>query len=213
METGAKRVWRVAGAASTVTWLVSILGSAAITLATVIYGAFAGLPKLAQVFVALGVFVGASFACFAVIAGGVRTWRRITGQRRAEAFPDQIEELIREGLELLREMRQPPEPIKKTEREVHYAMGPDMKLVDKADSYYEKAYALLLEHRPSLVLDFVEAINAKRRELREKWDAKQKEQEGGGDQLQVFFEMQHQEPADYVEAFVHGLRVARKEIG
>jgi hypothetical protein len=112
-------------------------------------------------------------------------------------------------------MRELPIPIDSNEesRTVRYSLGPDMALVDRADEFYGRAYKLLFTHQPSLIGDFVDAINVRRRELREGWEAKQKEQTEGGDQLHLLLKMTHQEPADFVEAFVHGLRVAKKEMG
>ncbi len=186
--------WKLVEAAGTVAWLVSILGGAAVSLAATVYGALSGLPKLAQVLAALALFVLASLAIFFVIERGIRLLRRVRGKQRAESLPDKIEELIREGIDLLREGRKPMQPTK-TEGGISYGLGPDMAMADQADDFYQRAWKLLYTYQPSLLFDFTETINVTRKKLRERWQAKQKELPDGGDQLHLFAEMLHQEPA------------------
>jgi hypothetical protein len=52
----AKYLWQLVETASTVAWLAAVFGGIAVTIAAALYGAFSGLPKLAQVFAALLVF-------------------------------------------------------------------------------------------------------------------------------------------------------------
>lgn len=73
----AKYLWRLVETASTVAWLAAVFGGIAVTIAAALYGAFSGLPKLAQVFAALLVFA----VTWTLIVMAVRATRDAFGGR------------------------------------------------------------------------------------------------------------------------------------
>jgi len=154
------------------------------------------------------------FAALALVAASFYSYHqaRVKAVRKAEELPERLNELIREGVDLLHEARKPRQPERSESGTVRIDIGPDLKTADLADDFYERAWKVLHTHQPALLFDFVETINETRKEIRERWDDKRRRKSSESlDQLALFTEMVHQEPADYLEAFVKGLRAAQEK--
>jgi hypothetical protein len=133
-----------------------------------------------------------------------------------ESLSDELEDLIREGMDVVKELSEPIGPVETDEGVFTYSLNPDETRIDKADAFDQQARELLTARRPSLLYDYAQGANAclhRERDKRAKKDAEMND-EGLSDaaKMRRFADTLHGRPAMYVEAFIEGLVAARNRL-
>jgi len=159
-----------------------------------------------------------SAALFLLVAAAFWTFHREREKRVAElaSLPRRIDDLHREGIDLLGELRQPVEP---EEHNGTWSMSltasPDR--WDKVEAFDEKTRALLIAEYPALLTDYADGFNKCRRKTRQREADREPDPEqderSDAEKLRQFADRQHERPAAVLEATLEGLAVARHRLG
>ncbi len=156
------------------------------------------------------------FALLALVAVSFYKFHQVQveARERAEALPNQVEELISEGMKLLDDMSGPMSP--------PYPLAPDAKRLDEGFDFFERARQLVIAAgRPSLLLDLdrgIRKVRERDREKRERQDQQEEERQRRGEKvtdaekLKRWAEMMHKRPAMMMEAYLEGLAEVRKSL-
>lgn len=126
--------------------------------------------------------------------------------------PEGIDDLMREGIELLEELSRPQEPVTDADGSVVSVTAPDDYDVERAEDFDTRARALLRSLQPAVLTDYSEAINAFYRRRRDKDDSAEEIKASDAAKMDQWFESLRLKPAVFVESCLEGLAAARKQL-
>lgn len=129
-------------------------------------------------------------------------------------LPEQLDALMREGIELLDELMAPAQPEETGEGEWSLEFGDaPREWRDKANAFYKRIRDLLIAEYPALIPDFESGYNERLRKQREaeKVTAQQPDKRTTRTMLDFATDTQRT-PAKIVEACLEGLSYARKSL-
>ncbi|MCB8970368.1 MAG: hypothetical protein M9964_00485 [Solirubrobacterales bacterium] len=168
----------------------------------------------------VGVFLGDlwPWLCLGLAFIVVGTFSSFHRDRKRHAtdlasLPRQIDDQLREGMELLRELSEPvkPKEVKPGVWDVPLSAPRDR--WEKAESFEQRGRDLLTARDPALLTDYADGFNEKFREVREAHSKSDPDPEDDrrddAEKMRLFAERQHMWPAVWVEASLEGLAAAR----
>lgn len=192
-------LWKAAGALSGVLTAVAI----ADTLA-----ASSRSPWMWLFFGALGLVVAAFYSFHR---------GRMEMEAKREALPSKIDELQREGIDLIGELRTPVQPERKNGLTTIYGEWAPDEWWEKVEAFEQEIRDLLLARYPALLSDYAEGFNGHLRKRREE------EQEAPADpaddkrsnaeKMLAFANGMRSGPAKRMEASLAGLTAVRHRVG
>jgi hypothetical protein len=157
------------------------------------------------------------FGSLALVAAAFYTFhrQRMEQMERARSLPSKIDDIHREGMAELEELRAPYEP-KRDEHGITIEPGAPPEWWKRAEALDHRVRALFRAELPALLSDYTEAQNESLRNAREKEEAHLPDPENDprSDHKKVLAmaRRMHNEPAQYVEACLDGLTAARYRV-
>jgi hypothetical protein len=159
--------------------------------------------------------IGLSLLVFASFFSFHRS--RLGAQATAESLPHRIDELHRDGIELLAELSQPVEPEEVSDGTWSMSFDAPAERWEKAEAFDQQIRELLIEAYPALLSDYANGFNAHRRKRRAEEAARAPDPETdkrpNAVKLREFVNHMHLKPAQVVEASLEGLAAARYRVG
>lgn len=125
-------------------------------------------------------------------------------------MPQRLDDLMREGMEVVDEMS---EPLESRYPDHHYPLFGEAEWYERASDFYARARALLVSERPHLLPGFAAALNAARRRERERLTTAEPD-DGASNavKLRHFAEVTDARPRILIEAVLEGLADARGKL-
>jgi len=147
--------------------------------------------------------------------GEMKAMRLMREMLQPEPLGDQIDALIREGMELLDELMAPAKAEETDEGVWALEFGDaPTEWWDQTDAFYKKIRELLTAEHPALLLDFENGYNERLRRQREgeKVTSRQPDSRSHAQKMLGFATETQRTPAKIVDACLAGLSHARKVI-
>lgn len=158
--------------------------------------------------------VGLAFAVAAAFTSYHRG--RVAQLDRARSLPHRIDDLQREGMNLIADLATPVPPTRTKDGNVSIQIGAPSERWDRAEDFTERARGLLVDGIPALLMDYTAGFNECRHRTRAKEGAGAPDPEtddrSDAVKMEEFVAALNGRPAELVEANLEGLSFARRRL-